>query len=111
MNPQPKPKPRALEKAEADAKWKKRDREESEKVKIRSGGRCEVRVAGVRCNRIIGGTGLLAGIHHHIGGWKLRGRGDSALAKNKTHACHDCHRLITGNVLEHIAGNRYRRVA
>lgn len=100
----PKGRPRMLERDEDQAEDEKRDRKESAKVKVRSKGRCEVTVAGVRCKR------RAFEVHHHIGGWKLRGRGDSALAKNKTHACTDCHRHITGNVLEHVAGNRFRRI-
>jgi hypothetical protein len=100
----PKPRPRLLEKADDDREWKDLDEDESEKVKRRSGGRCEVTVAGVRCVR------RAFEVHHQIGGWKLRGRGESALAANKTHACIKCHRLITGNVLEHQDGNHYRRI-
>lgn len=99
-----KPRPRALEKIDKDAVWQKLDRTESEKVKARSRGQCEVTIVGRRCHR------RAFEVHHHIGGWKLRGRGASALAKNKTHCCSDCHGLITGNVLEHIEGNRYRRI-
>lgn len=83
------------------------DRKGSAEVKRRSGGRCEVEIAGIRCPRIA------AEVHHHIGGWKLRGRGKSALAEHKTHCCVDCHRLITGQVgvgqpLVHVAGNTYQ---
>jgi hypothetical protein len=80
------------------------DKKESAKVRGRSKGRCEVRVGGERC------AARAFEVHHHLGGWKLRGRGESALAKNKTHCCSACHRLITGNVLEHLGGNRYRRL-
>jgi hypothetical protein len=83
------------------------DRRGSAEVKRRSGGRCEIEIAGLRCPR------PAAEVHHHIGGWKLRGRGISALAENKTHACVECHRLITGQVgvgqpLVHVAGNTYQ---
>lgn len=105
-----KPRPHALVKEERDAKWKAIDRKESEKARRRSKGRCEVIVAGKRCNRPVPGTGFLAGVHHHLGGWKLRGRGPSALAKNKTYCCNDCHDAIEKNILEHVEGNRYRRI-
>jgi hypothetical protein len=102
---QPKPKPKLLEKRASDAAWQARDKAESQKVKQRSRGQCEV-------------TGLLGGrcpkraseVHHHIGGWKRRGRGASALAEHKTHCCADHHRMITGHVLQHVSGNRYRSV-
>lgn len=100
----PKSRPQMLEHDEQDEKRRTRDKAESATVRARSKGRCEVTIGGVRCQKRAGE------VHHHIGGWKLRGRGESALAANKTHACRDCHRLITGNVLEHIQGNRYRSV-
>jgi hypothetical protein len=98
----PKPKPAALVKDERDAAWRARDERESAKVRRRSKGICEVTIGGVRCT--------LRGreVHHHIGGWKLRGRGESALAKNKTHCCIKHHTMIERNVLEHVAGNRYK---
>lgn len=102
--PIPKGKPKLLEKLEQDKDWQALDRKESAKVKARSKGRCEVTVGRARCSK------RAFEVHHHIGGWKLRGRGSSALARNKTHACTACHRLITGNVLEHVAGNNYRRI-
>jgi hypothetical protein len=105
---QPKGKPAKLLKEERDKRWQDFDEKESEKVRKRAKKRCEVTVAGKRCNRPIAGTGLLAGVHHHIGGWGLRGRGESALAINKTLACHNCHKDIEANVLEHIKGNHYR---
>ena len=100
----PKPRARMLETADKVLAWQAIDKAESVKVKTRSGGRCEVTQGFQRCPR----RGYE--VHHHIGGWKLRGRGESALAANKTHACSQCHRLITGNVLEHVSGNRYRRM-
>lgn len=100
----PKPRPYRLERQERDASWKAADRQGDREAKRRSRGRCEVTVLGERCGR------YASEIHHHIGGWKLRGRGASALAVNKTHCCDRCHPDITGNVLEHIAGNRYRRI-
>lgn len=101
----PKGKPQMAERDDRERKADAFDRAESEKVKVRSKGRCEVTVIGIRCKR----RGFE--VHHHIGGWKLRGKGPSALAKNKTHACTACHRLITGNTLDHVTGNTYRRLA
>jgi hypothetical protein len=98
-------KPQQLARDEKRRADEARDAAESRKVKRRSKGRCEVTVGRVRCKR------RAFEVHHHIGGWGLRGRGDSALAKHKTHACVCCHRQITGNVLEHIRGNHYRRVS
>lgn len=99
-----KPRPYLLDKADRDADWKKLDEAENKKARLRAKGRCEVTVAGVRCGRRDSQT------HHQIGGWKRRGRGASALAENKTRCCSGCHPLITGNVLEHLEGNRYRRI-
>jgi len=100
----PKPQPKLLEKRAADAAWQAKDKAESLKVKARSMGRCEVWVRGYQCGK------RATEIHHHLFGWKLRGRGESALAINKTHCCSACHRLITGHVLQHVAGTRYRSV-
>ena len=101
----PKPRPQLLERDEREADREARDKAESRKVKARSRGRCEVTVGGIRCDR------RASEVHHHIGGWKRRGRGASALAENKTHACGEHHRQITGHVLEHLGGNRYKRIA
>jgi hypothetical protein len=104
----PKGRPKLLEQRARDADWQARDKAESAKVKVRSKGRCEVVFINThpfvpfRCGK------RASEVHHHIGGWKLRGRGDSALAANKTHCCAKCHREITGHVLEHVSGNRYR---
>jgi hypothetical protein len=78
------------------------DRKGTEKVKQRSGGRCEVTVAGQRCKRTARET------HHHLKGNGQRGRGESAKAKHKTHACDKCHRLIEDGLLIHVKGNHYR---
>jgi hypothetical protein len=109
-NAQPKPKPQLLDKRAREREWQAIDKAESTKVRLRSGGRCEVIVHGVRCNRRVRGSGILAGVHHHKGGWRLRGRFASALAENKTYACHQCHQEITGHVLQHVSGTRYRSV-
>jgi hypothetical protein len=100
---QPKPRPRLLVKRDTDRLWQALDKSESRKVNARSGGRCEVTgPLGGRCPK------RATEIHHHKGGWKRRGRGASALAENKTHCCADHHRMITGHVLVHLGGNRYR---
>jgi hypothetical protein len=98
----PKPKPAALEKLEKDAEWKKRDERESAKVRRRSKGICEVTIRRRRC------TKRAYEVHHHLGGWKLRGRGESALAKRKTHCCLEHHTQIERNILEHVEGNHYK---
>ena len=91
---------------QAKAAWQKIDDRESRKVRKRSGGRCEVIVNGARCGK------PAWSVHHHMGGYGVRGRGDSALAKHKTHCCGSgttgCHGLITSRRLQHIQGNHYR---
>lgn len=91
--------------AKAKEVWQDRDEKESAKVRVRSGGRCEVTIAGKRCPR------RAFQVHHHKGGNGVRGRGDSALAKHKTHCCTDHHTQITGKTLQHARGNHYREVA
>lgn len=88
--------------AQAKAEWKKVDARESRRARTRSGGRCEVTVAGIRCPR------RSYEVHHHMGGYGVRGRGASALARNKTCACAMCHSRITSKILQHISGTRYR---
>jgi hypothetical protein len=93
----PKPRPRLLDKRERAADLARINREESAKVKARSGGRCEVIVAGTpwtRCNRR--GTQ----IHHLIGGSGRRNVGRSVLAAHKLNSCLACHHEITGHVLK-----------
>lgn len=96
-----KPHWKVIEKAKDDRA--DRDEEESAKVRKRSGGVCEVRVGGTRCRR------KAFHVHHHLGGNGRRGRGESALAKHKTHSCVTCHEQI-GKQLRHVRGNHYRRV-
>ena len=79
------------------------DEAESDKVRKRSKGICEVTVDGTRCKR------RAFHVHHQLGGNGRRGRGESALAKNKTHACVQCHEQI-GKQLRHVRGNVYKRV-
>lgn len=70
-----------------------RDRFGNEIVKQRSGGRCEVVVVGQeRCGH------QATEVHHLIGGWRIRGRGLSALAEHKQHVCEQHHARITGQV-------------
>lgn len=89
--------------AEAKEEWQSIDDRESRKVRKRSGGQCEVRRVGFgRCQR------RAFHVHHHMGGFGVRGRGDSALAKNKSHVCAQCHEDIGGKILRHDAGQRYR---
>lgn len=99
-------KPISVMREETKAEWQKIDERESRKVRKRSEGRCEVAIQGVRCPR------RAFEVHHHMGGIGVRGRGESALMKNKTHCCPDHHGRITSKKLAHISGNRYReRVA
>lgn len=64
------------------------DRLEHAKVKARSGGRCEVVIAGVRCK--------LRAVHdhHRLGGSGRRNAGDSVLASQRLHTCAFCHMAI-----------------
>lgn len=71
----PKPRPILLDRADTKRDREQIDKAESAKVKARSGGRCEVTIGGVRCMR------RASEVHHHLGGWGRRGRGDSALAE------------------------------
>lgn len=92
-----------------------RDVRENEKVHERSGGRCEIRIIGEpRCKF------LAIHVHHMIGG-RMRGRGASALAQHKQHACITHHLGLTGGLggktLERVGDpqtpwftDRYRRV-
>ena len=90
----PKPRPTLLDKAERDAAAHTKDLRESVKARQRAAGRCEIYILGEgRCARRDFHT------HHLIGGWGLRGKGKSALAKHKQRACPICHREITGHVL------------
>jgi hypothetical protein len=79
----------------------------SAEVKRRSGGRCEVEIAGLRCSQDRGGS---ASPHWRMeaarpGNLGARGEQDARLRR-------PCHRLITGQVgvgqpLVHVAGNTY----
>jgi hypothetical protein len=71
------------------------ERVENEKVVARSGGRCEVWYADEFDGRCIY---VATQIHHMLGCWRMRGKGQSALAKHKQHVCAECHRAITGDV-------------
>ena len=86
----------------AKAEWQKVDARESRNVRQRSGGQCEVRVGNIRCLK------RAVEVHHHMGGYGVRGRGESAKARHKTHACSGCHGLITSRRLQHIQGHHYR---
>lgn len=102
FHPQPKPRPAKLEKADRLKKRVSVDDKESAKVKARSGGRCEVVVdsgairdvlVGSRCKR------RAVHVHHLMGGFGVRGRGESAKAIRKLHICDACHSGIHGHVL------------
>ena len=89
----PKPRPAALERADRRAALVARDKAENVKVKARSGGRCEVVVAGRRCPR------RAVHVHHLLGGWGVRARGNSAFARAKVHVCVGCHGDIHAHIL------------
>ena len=92
----PKGKPKAIVKDERDRTRKTFDDKESDKVKVRSGGRCEVVVDGRRCNR------RASEVHHLLGGHGVRGRGESAKADRKQHACGACHSAITSHRIQRL---------
>ena len=87
---------------QAKAAWQTIDDRESWKVRKRSGGQCEVRIGNSRCWK------RAFEVHHHMGGFGIRGRGESAKATNKSHCCSACHGLITSRRLQHVKGNHYR---
>ena len=84
----PKPFPQILERRERRRCQQARERRENAKVRQRSGGQCEVVLGQTRCRK----PGH--DIHHLVGGHGRRGRGASALATHKVHACLDHHRLM-----------------
>lgn len=88
--------------AKAKTARKTRDEAESDKVRLRSGGRCEIEVRGQRCRK------RAVHVHHRLGGIGQRGRGESALAKHKDHACEGCHAKIGDGDLLHVEGHTYR---
>ena len=93
----PKPRPAILERHEKRTAIKRLDDQENKKVRRRSGGRCEVILMSEgQCLR------WAYEIHHLCGGWRRRGRKESALALHKQHVCGVCHKLITGHVLKII---------
>lgn len=99
----PKPRPRKLEKADRLKVRVSIDDKGSDEAKARSGGRCEIwtlanRKFKSRCQR------RAQHIHHMLGGNGVRGRGESAKAIRKQHACSDCHSDITNHVLVRHGG-------
>lgn len=94
--------PRKIAKARRRQQLESADERENKKVRARSTGQCEVILYGRRCQHRAGQ------IHHHFGGSGVRGRGQSALATNKSYVCFACHSLITWNVLRHMSGQRYQ---
>ena len=114
----PKPRPRALEKADRRKAIDATDKAENAKVKARSGGQCEMRVwlltfPKTRSQPACKVLGLCERraihIHHLLGGIGVRGRGESALAKNKLHLCAKCHSDIHAHILQ-PRGNVWERV-
>ena len=80
--------PKGRAKAEREERKRQevlRDLHQSKRVRKRARRRCEL------CGHPIpAGTGQ---VHHKLRGG-LRGRGDSALARNKLHVCGKCHRTL-----------------
>ena len=83
----------------------KSEQPENAKVIARSGGQCEVHILvtaqamrPIRCRR----RGLE--VHHLLGGWRTRGRGDSCLAEHKLFVCRSCHRDLTEHKLQRLGG-------
>ena len=102
----PKGRPAILDKDDRRRAIVSTDRDENDRVKVRSGGRCEIEGPRLpRCRK------RGAHVHHLMGGWGVRGRGESALAENKVHACAHCHRLIHGHALRHLGKRRFERVS
>lgn len=99
----PKPRPAALERKDRRASRNAEDVAENREVKARSGGQCEMNDGRGRCRR------RAVHIHHRIGGWGKRARGNSILAENKLHLCEQCHSEIHAHVLV-PDGTFFRRV-
>ena len=78
--------------------YKRIDRVGSRLARVRSTGRCEIIIDGVRCQR------KAIHVHHMLKGRGQRGRGISALAKHKQHACFRCHDLIERHDVERVGG-------
>jgi len=96
-------------KVERDQRKKKivaNDEAENEKVKARSKGQCEVVWFGKRSRRVQRCKKRAIHVHHMYGGFGVRGRGKSALAKHKQHVCADHHSEIGGT----LGGKVLRRV-
>lgn len=103
----PKGRPAKLAKADRTKAREDIDKRENVKVKARSGGRCEIHwryegsrtLMAARCQRR-----SVPGVHHMIGGWGKRARGNSLLAEHKQDVCTKCHSDITGKVLRRVGG-------
>ena len=115
--PQPKGRPAKLEKADRTAQRVSRDEAESKKVKARSGGRCEMWVTTTAAEQVLhfAATGTHPGtivrckrravhVHHLLGGFGIRGRGDSADACRKLNLCQKCHSDVHSHVLVRQGG-------
>lgn len=114
----PKGRPASLERTDRRKARQSKDEAESAKVKARSGGRCEVEehfgetLVTYRCQR------RAVQVHHMIGGWGKRARGDSLNSEHKQHVCLGHHADITGHILQRVCGplhaphwtDAYRRV-
>ena len=96
--------PKAIEKAERVKARQSADEKGSAEAKARGGGRCEMVIGGTRCTR------RALHIHHLLGGFGVRGRGASALAKNKLHLCERDHRDIHAHVLVQTGSGTWKRL-
>ena len=113
----PKPRPAKLERLDRKRERARIDRLENAKVKRRSTGFCEVIVTvGERIDKDFGPVTVTrvcprhaAHVHHLLCGIGVRGRGESALARNKLHVCAKCHSDIHAKVLIRD-GSTWRRM-
>jgi len=96
--------PAKLLKADRTKARDKVDEAESAKVRARSKGRCEVVWFGKKARKVSRCGKRASEVHHLIGGHGRRGRGISAKAERKIHACQECHSKITGHVLRRVGG-------
>ena len=89
----------------------KLEQPENAKVIDRAGGRCEVRMQMLRCATesdpkliVRRCPSAATEIHHLIGGYRVRGRKESALAIHKLAVCQMCHRDLTEHKLQRLGG-------
>jgi hypothetical protein len=111
-----KQRPKALDKQAKAKAIEAKDKAENAKARKRAAGRCEVRTNDLVRLQLARCPNKDSQTHHLIGGIGRRNRGKSILAEHKLRVCNDCHKAITGNVLQpttdtdEAAKIRYRRV-